>query len=149
MAKVRDERPGTQQGFAEVLKSDEAASGLQWDVVLVWFLRAMAIVWLVTGIGHWAILLGVFPGDAPFEGRPLSHQATTIYFAIIDLVAAVGLWLTSTWGGVMWLLAVMSDLILAIFFPQIIGHGLVTVVAMVTLVATYFAISWLAARAVD
>ena len=148
MARARDDRSGAQQGFADALTSDEAA-GLQWDVVLVWFLRAMAVVWLVTGIGHWAILLGVFPGDAPFEGRPMSYQATTIYFAIIDLVAAVGLWLTSTWGGVMWLLAVMSDLILAIFFPHIIGHSFVTVAPMVTLVATYFVISWLAARTGD
>jgi hypothetical protein len=40
-----------------------------------------------------------------------------IYFAVIDQVAAVGLWLTSVWGGVMWLLAIMSHLILGFFFP--------------------------------
>jgi hypothetical protein len=147
MARTPNETP-RRQGFADLLNR-EVATGLHWDAVLVWFLRAMAIVWLVTGLGHWAILLGVFPGDAPFEGRPLAFQATITYFAVIDLVAAVGLWLTSTWGGVMWLLAVMSDLILAIFFPQIIGHGLLTIAALIVLVGAYFVISWLAARTAD
>ena len=40
------------------------------------------------------------------DGR--GYQATIIYFAVIDLMAAVGLWMASTWGGVLWLLAVMS-----------------------------------------
>ena len=147
MARTPTETPGPRQGLMAL--NSEIAAGLHWDAVLVWFLRAMAIVWLVTGLGHWSILLGVFPTDAPFEGRPLPFQATIIYFAVIDLVAAVGLWLTSTWGGVMWLLAVMSDLILAILFPQIIGHGALTIAALIVLMISYFVISWLAARSAD
>ena len=34
--------------------------------------------------------------------------------------------MVSTWGGVMWLLAVMSHLILAAFFPRIVSGGLDT-----------------------
>ena len=34
--------------------------------------------------------------------RPL--QATIVFFAAVDLLAAVGLWLAAPWGGVLWLL---------------------------------------------
>jgi hypothetical protein len=77
----------------------------------------------------------------------MGYQATVIYFALIDLVAAVGLWMASTWGGIMWLLAVMSHLILAAFFPGIVTGGLPVMVFFLTLIAVYLAISWLAARA--
>ena len=40
-------------------------------------------------------------------------QATTIFFAVIDLVAAIGLWLTAAWGGVVWLIAAGSQLMLS------------------------------------
>ena len=58
----------------------------------------------------------------------------------------MGLWLTSTWGGVMWLLALMSHLILTIFFPRMVAGNTATIVVFVVLVATYLAVSWLAAQ---
>jgi uncharacterized membrane protein len=76
----------------------------------------------------------------------MGYQATIIYFALIDLIAAVGLWMASTWGGVLWLLAVMSHLILAAFFPGIVSGGFVTMSFFLTLIVVYLAISWLAAR---
>ena len=139
--------PGTTRGFLEAMSAGPDQAGLRWSRVLVWFLRAMAVVWIVKGLGSWAVLLGIGPaGVMPFEMRPAAFQSTIIYFAVIDLVAAIGLWLTSTWGGVMWLLAVMSNLILAIFFPRVVPSGGLLIVALATLVGAYLAISWLAAR---
>ncbi|MDJ1156939.1 DUF6163 family protein [Chelatococcus sp. SYSU_G07232] len=139
--------PGATRGVLEAMRTGGVDRGFRWDRALVWFLRVMALVWVAKGLGAWAALLGIGPdGAMPFEGRPLSVQATVIYFAVIDLVAAVGLWLTSTWGGVMWLLAVMSHLIMAVFFPRIIDSGLPTTGALIVLVAAYLGISWLAAR---
>jgi uncharacterized membrane protein (DUF2068 family) len=68
-----------------------------------------------------------------------------IWFAVIDLVAAVGLWLNSSWGGVLWLLAVMSHLILAAFFPRIVAGGPVLVALSLALIGAYLTMSWLAA----
>ena len=76
----------------------------------------------------------------------MGHQATIIYFSVIDLVAAIGLWLTSTWGGVLWLLAVMSHLILAIFFPAIVPSNAVSIAVSLLFIALYLVISWLAAN---
>ena len=38
-------------------------------------------------------------------------QGVTIYFAVLDLVAAVGLWLGVAWGGVMWIFVALSVIV--------------------------------------
>ena len=65
---------------------------------------------------------------------------------MIDLVAAVGLWMASTWGGVLWLLAVMSHVILAVFFPRIVSAGVPLMAFFMSLILLYLTVSWLSAR---
>ena len=128
-----EERP-TPQGF------------MRWSFVLTCFMRIVAILWIMKGLSAWAVILGIWTPVGQFEARSTGYQATIIYFALIDLIAAVGLWMASTWGGIMWLLAVMSHLILAAFFPGIVAGGAVTVAFFLTLMAVYLGMSWLAAR---
>lgn len=143
-------RGGTTRGLLDAIALHERAAHLRWDQMLVWFMRVMAIAWLIKGLGAWAVLLGFGPGEGvAFEARSLSFQATVIYFAVFDLVAAVGLWLTSTWGGVMWLLAITSHIILALFFPRIVTSDGLTLAAFVALIGLYLAVSWQAAREED
>jgi Family of unknown function (DUF6163) len=139
---------------APVEVADEAEEGLdehpvartvRWNFILVWFMRMLALIWIAKGLGYWAVILGADSAPTPFEARSTGFQATTIYFAIIDLVAAVGLWLTATWGGVLWLLAVMSHLILALFFPRIVTGGPILIGLFLSFIVAYLLISWLAA----
>jgi uncharacterized protein DUF6163 len=129
----------------EGLEERPAARALRWNFILIWFMRILALMWIAKGLGYWAVILGIGHAPAPFEARTMGFQATTIYFAVIDLVAAVGLWLTSTWGGVLWLLAVMSHLILAVFFPHIVSGGAVLLGLFMFFIVIYLLISWLAA----
>lgn len=117
---------------------------LRWNTVLVWFMRGLSIVWLLKGLAAWMVILGVWSGLAPFEGGTMGYQAGLVYFAVIDLVAAVGLWLTSTWGGVLWLLAVMSHLILAVFFPRFVQNSALLIALFIFGIMLYLTISWLA-----
>jgi hypothetical protein len=119
--------------------------GMRWDLVLTWFMRLVAVLWLAKGLLAWATIVGAAPG-LTFEGRSTGYQATLMYFAVIDLVAAVGLWMASTWGGVLWLLAVMSHMILAVFFPHIIEVDVVTMSLFSGLIVAYLVVSWLSAR---
>ncbi len=65
-----------------------------WTRRLVIYLRAMAAVAVLKGLYHWAEVTGfIGTDDSAFEVQPMSWQAATIYFAVIELVAAVGLWL--------------------------------------------------------
>jgi hypothetical protein len=133
------------QSGEESLEGRPTSLAVRWNFILVWFMRMLALMWIAKGLGYWAVILGADNAPTPFEARTTGFQATTIYFAIIDLVAAVGLWLTSTWGGVLWLLAVMSHLILTVFFPHIVTGGPVLIGLFVSFIVTYLLISWLAA----
>lgn len=118
----------------------------RWDRVLVWYMRILALFWIAKGLGSWALILGVGYPIPAFEARSTGAQATVIYFAVIDQVAAVGLWLTSVWGGVMWLLAIMSHLILGFFFPTVVPSNVVSVIFFLGFILIYLVISWLSAR---
>src|SRR5437764_954881 len=93
-----------------------------WTSRLILFLRVMAIVSMLKGIYHWSLVLGIGDGaGSTFETAALPWQAATIFFAVIDLVAAVGLWLAAAWGGVVWLTATISMAAIELFFPQVYG----------------------------
>ncbi len=99
----------------------------RWTRRLVLFLRVMAVVSMLKGLYHWARVCGIGVDDGqPFELHSIAWQAATVFFAVIDLVAAVGLWLAAAWGAVIWLMAVASMLAVEIFFPQVFGGGLVS-----------------------
>jgi len=52
-----------------------------------------------------------------FENQPMAWQTATVYFAVIELVAAVGLWLATPWGAVVWLTTVVSMAVIELMFP--------------------------------
>ena len=85
---------------------------------------------LIKGLYHWAVVCGI---DAPtpggFADYPTPYQSATVFFAVIDLVAAVGLWLAAPWGAVVWLTSVISMMAVELLFPQIYG-GRMWVVAI-------------------
>jgi fatty acid desaturase len=74
-----------------------------WTRRLVLFLRIMAVISMLQGLYHWAQVTGFVGGeDDAFEVQPLAWQTATVYFAVIELVAAVGMWLATPWGAVVW-----------------------------------------------
>src|SRR5579863_2467690 len=123
-----------------------AAKGT-WTEYLVLFLRIMAVVSLGKGLYHWGQVCGVgVTPDQTFEMRPLAWQSATAFFAVIDLVAAVGLWLAAAWGAVVWLTAVVSMAVVEVFFPQIFGGSIFIVLVETTLLAIYLWLAIFAAR---
>ncbi|MDO9411899.1 MAG: DUF6163 family protein [Pseudolabrys sp.] len=115
-----------------------------WTRRLVLFLRVMAALSMIKGLYHWARVTGVGVGpDELFDSHSIAWQAATVFFAVIDLVAAVGLWLAAAWGAVIWLTAVASMLAVEMFFPQVFGRGFITVIVEGGLLAVYL---WLALK---
>jgi uncharacterized membrane protein (DUF2068 family) len=122
------------------------ASG-SWAEYLVLFLRIMAGVSLIKGLYHWAQVCGIgAPADGGFESHTVAWQTATVFFAVIDLVAAVGLWLAAAWGAVVWLTAVVSMAVVEVFFPQVYGGSSVVVLVESTLLAVYLWLAIFAAR---
>jgi hypothetical protein len=107
-----------------VHSGDGAPSGEVWTLRLVMFLRVMAGISILKGLYHWSQVIGiVVPGGEGFETHSIAWQSATVFFAVIDLVAAVGLWLAAAWGAVIWLTSVVSMIALDIFFPQVFQGG--------------------------
>lgn len=118
-----------------------------WATYLVFFLRLMAAVSLVKGLYHWAAVCGIAaPADAGFEAHTIAWQTATVFFAVIDLVAAVGLWLAAPWGAVVWLTSVVSMAVVEVFFPQVYGGSMVIVLVEGTLLCIYLWLAIFAAR---
>jgi hypothetical protein len=115
----------------------------QWTRRLVLFLRVMAGISMLKGLFHWSRVIGIGVGDDLFETHSIAWQTATVFFAVIDLVAAVGLWLAAAWGAVIWLMSIASMLAVEIVFPQVFGGGLLSVILEIALLGLYL---WLALK---
>ena len=117
-----------------------------WTERLVVFLRVMAAASMLKGLYHWAAVCGFIGEEGGFEAHTQAWQATTVFFSVIDLVAAVGLWLVAPWGAVVWLTSTVTMIMIQLFFDQVYGTDPFTVAAGVLAVLAYLILSLLAAR---
>jgi hypothetical protein len=118
-----------------------------WTSRLVLFLRIMAGLSMLKGMYHWALVLGIGDGaGSTFENAPMPWQAATIFFAVIDLVAAVGLWLAAAWGGVVWLTSTISMASIELFFPQVYGGRILIALLEFMALFAYIGLALMAGR---
>jgi hypothetical protein len=117
-----------------------------WTRRLVLFLRVMAGVSMLKGLYHWSRLVGIGMAGDLFEYHSIAWQAATVFFAVLDLVAAVGLWLAAAWGAVIWLMSIASMLALEVFFPQVFGASLFAGLLEATLLGLYLFLALKAAQ---
>ena len=117
-----------------------------WTERLVLFLRMMAIASMFKGLYHWASVCGFIGDEGGFEARSQAWQATTVFFSVIDLVAAVGLWLVAPWGAVVWLTSTVTMIVVHVFFDQVYGTDIVVIGAGGAAIVAYLVLAALAAR---
>ncbi len=139
-----DTRPHARAGPCR--RTDEAQAS-RWPFWLVVFLRVMAGLSLLKGLYHWAVICGFGARlHGGFETYPAPYQVATVFFGVIDLVAAVGLWLAAPWGAVIWLTSVISMAAVEMLFPQVYGGSIVVIVVELVLLVSYVVLAILAAR---
>ena len=130
-ARMRDDR--TRLGFA-----------------LVVFMRATAVLWIIQGLLQWsAFLLSGPDGASSFSALAGPAMVAAVFFAIVDFVASVGLWLVAPWGGVIWLVAVGAQLLVLVVMPGFFEHPVVVGVIDLGLIAGYLVLVWFSAQAAD
>jgi len=132
----------------EPVRVSKALGGAgSWTEYLVLFLRLMAVVSLLKGLYHWAQVCGIGarPDDG-FEAHTMAWQSATVFFAVLDLVAAVGLWLAAAWGAVVWLGSVVSMAVVEVFFPGVYGGSIVIALIEMTLLGVYLWLAIVSAR---
>jgi len=140
-------KPGSTVRNVEPVPTDEPeVRDERWTGRLVIFLRVMAVLSMTKGLYHWALVTGVIGPSEGFEYQPMPWQTATVFFAVIDLVAAVGLWLAAAWGAVVWLTAGVSMAAVEVFFPQVYGGRMTVVAVEGVLLFTYLALAIQSAR---
>ncbi len=113
---------------------------MRWGLVLVVFMRLLAGLWMAEGLVHW---IDVLMSSRPlFDSMRPAMASAVIYFGVLDLVAAVGLWLATPWGGVLWLLAAVSQIFVAVALPQFFSTGSLVIVSNSILILIYFVLTW-------
>lgn len=118
-----------------------------WTARLVLFSRAVAALTLLKGLYHWAAICGFGIGpEGGFLSQHLAWQIATVFFAIIDPVAAVGLWLAAPWGAVVWLASAVTMIVVHALLPQIYGFQPLFIAVELVLIVGYGYIAYQASR---
>jgi uncharacterized membrane protein (DUF2068 family) len=114
----------------------------RWGLILVIFMRLLAALWILQGLLQWSLFM--LPQDAIFDRLSTGQASAIMFFSVIDLLAAVGLWLSTPWGGVLWLFAAISQIFVAISVRHVFTGAWVA--ADVVLILIYFGLTWQAGR---
>ena len=114
----------------------------RWGLILVIFMRLLAALWIAQGLAEWALFM--LPAGEIFDHLSTGQTTAVVFFSVIDLLAAVGLWLATPWGGVLWLFAAISQIFVAFSVAGVFGglHG----AADALLIALYFVLTWQAGK---
>ena len=119
----------------------------RWPIVVVWYMRTLSAVWLAKGVFNWALMLNIYEnrfGDFAMLPQPL--QASVVFFACADLIAAVSLWLAAPWGGALWLITAAAEATTPLMGSR--GSFINTYGAALNLIliAAYLALAWAASQ---
>ena len=121
--------------------------GARWAVLLVWFYRICSVLWLLAGLLQWAFILGIIvtPGIS-FETAGLPTQIATGFFAVANIVASVGLWLTAPWGSTVWLLSAAAQIGFPFALHDYGGANAVTISINTCLAAIFIFLNYMTRR---
>ena len=117
---------------------------------LVIFMRVTAAVWIVQGLLQWgAVLVSGPDGASSFSALAGPAMVAAVFFAVVDFVASIGLWLAAPWGGVIWLVAVGAQLLVLVVMPGFFEHPILVGFIDLGLMAGYLVLVWLSAQVGD
>lgn len=142
---------GGQPNVAPLAESDAAIrvgmtqrerAETRWGLILVVFMRLLAAAWILQGLGEWTLFM--LPQGSVFDHMGRAQIAAIMFFSVIDFLAAVGLWLATPWGGVLWLVAAVAQVFVAMTVPRVFSTP--WLVADIVLILAYFALTFQAGR---
>lgn len=97
----------------------------RYEFVLDQYAIALSVVMLLFGLRQWAVIVGIVPGaGGTFEAMSTAWKIITMHMAVVDLVAAVGLWMRVAWGRVVWIYAALSEIAFHTVFMGAFGSDL-------------------------
>lgn len=128
------------------LSADRTTRPWRWRLGI--FLRALSAIEIAKGLAHWALLIGAGGRVEAFDAVSSSWIFATVFFAVADPVAGVGLWVGAAWGVAIWLIAALGQLLAVSLGGGGVG-GWPSAVAVLAAMAAYVALSIMARRERD
>ena len=91
-------------------------------LLTVWLLRLCGVALFAIGIIYWVRLVGIYDGPLwRFDLMPIWWRVAAPTLAVLAPVAGVGLWMTVSWGAVIWVIVAMVEAVMHLGFPSLFG----------------------------
>ena len=87
----------------------------------VTYLRVVAMLLLLVGLARACQILGIVPEGQRFADLTPAMRAGAVTLLLVDILAAVGLWIGAVWGPVMWAVALAVEVLMYTLFADIFG----------------------------
>ena len=119
----------------------------RFEVTLDAYLLGLSFVMMVLGLRAWAAIVGLLDGpDATFLDMSPAWKIALMHMAVVDPIAAVGLWMRSSWGRVVWIYAALAETTMhTVFYAALGPNFLLVLLHLVTLIG-FIALYVLASR---
>jgi hypothetical protein len=132
--------------YRAIMIGDPSGAGeaTRWGYLLTLFMRLMALFWLLQGLAQWFVVLTAT--QPIFDVMPQNAALAIVFFGVLDLVAGVGLWLATPWGGVLWLLTASAQIFVAATLPHLFIGGFWLIAVDLVLITLYFGLTFEAGR---
>ena len=116
-----------------------AAPGiLDWEFFSVVYLRVIAVFFIFFTLRYWLQIVGFYEGDNyRFDTMPEYWKVTVAIMAVIAPLTALGLWGTFSWAYVVWAVAIVTELIMFVGYPDLFGSASLLVIFHVTSMGIY------------
>jgi hypothetical protein len=86
------------------------------------YLRVVAVLLLAVGLVRAGQVVGITFDGKSFADLTPAWRAAATTLCLVDLFAAVGLWIGAAWGPVMWAVALAVEVSMYTFFSDLFGH---------------------------
>ncbi len=107
------------------------------------YMRVAAMLLLLVALARASQILGLVPEAAEaFADLTPSERAGAATLLIVDLLAAVGLWIGAVWGPVMWAVALAVEVSMYTLFSDVFGSYPLRVLVHVTVFLGFLALTF-------
>ncbi len=92
------------------------------NVIFDIFFRVAALIFLVCTIRYWLQLIGYPDNSVRFDTMPVYWQSAVSVLSILHPVVALGLWINTQWGYVVWFFAAAIEVVMYGVYPNLFGE---------------------------
>ncbi|AMC13069.1 DUF6163 family protein [Liberibacter crescens] len=117
------------------------------EMIFIFFLRIVSIISFIFTLYYWKMAVGYsFEGYRRFDLLPTPWKTAVASLSVLFPVSSVGLWLTVSWGPVIWLLSAVIQIIMYLIFPNIFGYNYVLCLMHLLILVLYLSMRFLLAH---